>query len=55
MTLDTILNGDTLSYLRTVSAGSVDLVVSSPPYNLGKEYESRVCVRASHLSRRRWP
>jgi adenine-specific DNA-methyltransferase len=41
MILDTIFNGDTLSYLRTVPADSVDLVVSSPPYNLGKEYESR--------------
>ena len=39
--LDTIFNGDTLSYLRTLPSESVDLVVSSPPYNIGKEYESR--------------
>jgi adenine-specific DNA-methyltransferase len=39
--LDTIFNGDTLTYLRTLPDQCVDLVVSSPPYNLGKEYESR--------------
>jgi adenine-specific DNA-methyltransferase len=41
MELDTIFEGDTLSYLETLPTESVDLVVSSPPYNLGKEYESR--------------
>lgn len=39
--LDTIFNGDTLAYMRTLPSGCVDLVVSSPPYNIGKEYESR--------------
>lgn len=39
--LDTIFNGDTLAYLRTLPSDCVDLVVSSPPYNIGKEYESR--------------
>ena len=39
--LDNIFNGDTLSYLRTLPDECVDLVVSSPPYNIGKEYESR--------------
>lgn len=41
MKLDTIFKGDTRAYLQTLPTGSVDLVVSSPPYNLGKEYESR--------------
>lgn len=39
--LDQIYNGDCLAWLRTVPDESVDLVVSSPPYNIGKEYESR--------------
>jgi adenine-specific DNA-methyltransferase len=39
--LDHISNGDTLAYLRTLPEECVDLVVSSPPYNIGKEYESR--------------
>ena len=43
--LDTIVLGDTLSYLRTLPTGSVDLVVSSPPYNIGKEYEARKALK----------
>jgi len=39
--LDTILLGDCLDMLRLLPDESVDLVVSSPPYNLGKEYEDR--------------
>jgi adenine-specific DNA-methyltransferase len=39
--LDTIVLGDCLELLREVPEESVDLVVSSPPYNIGKEYESR--------------
>jgi adenine-specific DNA-methyltransferase len=39
--LDRIFLGDCLELLRKLPAESVDLVVSSPPYNLGKEYEAR--------------
>jgi adenine-specific DNA-methyltransferase len=39
--LDTIHLGDCLDLLRCLPNESVDLVVSSPPYNLGKEYEDR--------------
>lgn len=42
--LNTIHHGDTLDYLRTVPDSSVDLVVSSPPYNIGKEYESKTAL-----------
>lgn len=34
-----LLVGDVLAKLRTLPANSCDLVVSSPPYNLQKEYE----------------
>ncbi|MHB8360209.1 MAG: DNA-methyltransferase [Thermoplasmataceae archaeon] len=33
---------DSLEFLRTVPTGSVKLVVTSPPYNIGKVYEERV-------------
>lgn len=37
--LDCIVNGDCLELLRSLPDESVNLVVSSPPYNIGKEYE----------------
>ncbi|MBX9736178.1 MAG: site-specific DNA-methyltransferase [Phycisphaerales bacterium] len=42
--LDVIQLGDCRELLRSLPDGSVDLVVSSPPYNLGKEYESKVAL-----------
>jgi DNA modification methylase len=33
---------DSLEFLKTVPSGSVKLIVSSPPYNIGKVYEERV-------------
>ena len=33
--------GDALEYLGRLRAGTAKLVVTSPPYNLGKEYEKR--------------
>lgn len=41
VTLDHIHLGDCLEWLRALPCESVDLVVSSPPYNIGKEYESK--------------
>jgi adenine-specific DNA-methyltransferase len=43
--LNTIHPGDCLSWLKTLPDASVDLVVSSPPYNIGKEYESRRALK----------
>jgi adenine-specific DNA-methyltransferase len=37
-----IVLGDVLEYLRGLDDESVQLVVSSPPYNVGKEYEERL-------------
>lgn len=39
--LDRIYNGDSLEYLKTLPSGSADLVVSSPPYNIGRGKERR--------------
>ena len=38
---DKIVLGDALATLSQLPTCSVDLVVSSPPYNLGKEYETK--------------
>ncbi len=38
---DRIVNGDCLELLRSLPAESIDLVVSSPPYNIGKAYEAK--------------
>ncbi len=37
-----VFEGDCREMLRQVLAGTIQLVVTSPPYNLGKEYESRL-------------
>lgn len=39
--LDAICEADCLEVLQRLPNESVDLVVSSPPYNIGKEYESK--------------
>ena len=39
---------DNLDFLRTLTNSSVKLVVTSPPYNIGKEYEKRTSL-ASYL------
>lgn len=36
--------GDALQFLATIPDNTVKLVVSSPPYNLGKSYEVRVSI-----------
>ncbi len=39
-----IFSGDVSEFVAQVPDNSVALVVTSPPYNLGKEYESRVSI-----------
>lgn len=34
-----LFSGDCLDFLRTIPDDSIQLVVTSPPYNIGKEYE----------------
>lgn len=36
--------GDCLEFLRQVPQDSIKLIVTSPPYNIGKEYESRLHI-----------
>jgi DNA modification methylase len=37
-----VFEGDCREMLRQVPTGTIQLVVTSPPYNLGKEYEKRL-------------
>jgi DNA modification methylase len=37
----TLLKGDALEAIQQIPHGSVDLIVSSPPYNIGKQYERK--------------
>jgi adenine-specific DNA-methyltransferase len=39
--MDKVVLGDCLDLVRGLPDESIDLVVSSPPYNIGKEYEAR--------------
>ena len=41
---NTITHGDCAALLAELPDESVQLVITSPPYNLGKEYESRVAL-----------
>lgn len=43
--LDTIYQGDCIDLLKALPDESVKLIVSSPPYNLGKEYEARKALQ----------
>lgn len=40
----TLFHGDVNAYLPTMADESVRLIITSPPYNLGKEYEDRVSI-----------
>ncbi len=42
-TVDIIL-GDTLEYLKATGDEKFDLVITSPPYNVGKEYETKTSI-----------
>jgi adenine-specific DNA-methyltransferase len=39
--INTVVLGDCLEFLAQIPDQCLDLIVSSPPYNLGKEYESK--------------
>lgn len=39
-----VFQGDCLDFLATIPDGSAQLVVTSPPYNIGKEYEKKLAI-----------
>ena len=40
----TLLEGDTLARLHDLPSRSVQLIITSPPYNIGKEYETQIAL-----------
>lgn len=38
----TLFRGDCVELLESIPAGAAELVVTSPPYNIGKEYEAKL-------------
>jgi adenine-specific DNA-methyltransferase len=48
----TLHHGDRLELLRSIPAGAARLVVTSPPYNIGKKYEKRM-VFSDYLRQQR--
>lgn len=41
-----LFNGDCIDLLKNVPSSSVDLVITSPPYNIGKKYEAKTSLEA---------
>lgn len=41
-----VFAGDCLDLLQTIPDGSIQLIVTSPPYNIGKEYEKKLLLSA---------
>ncbi len=39
-----IENGDALSTLSNIESGKFDLIITSPPYNIGKSYETKTTI-----------
>ena len=46
MSITRVEHADNLSFLDSIPDGSVKLVITSPPYNLGKAYERRTSLDA---------
>jgi DNA modification methylase len=42
----TLHEGDADQFLQTLPPNAIDLIVTSPPYNLGKAYEDRISIEA---------
>lgn len=38
-------NGDSLNFLKSLPEEAIKLIVTSPPYNIGKSYEKRTSIR----------
>ncbi|MBT5558156.1 site-specific DNA-methyltransferase [Candidatus Woesearchaeota archaeon] len=39
-----IKDGDSLTVLKTYKSGKFDLIITSPPYNIGKSYETKTSI-----------
>lgn len=48
------VEGDCVEIMQTMIAGSVNLVVTSPPYNIQKEYEKKLLLEEYESNVKRW-
>jgi len=39
-----VINGDSLEVLKNLEDGKFDLIITSPPYNIGKSYETKTTI-----------
>ena len=39
-----VKNGDAMSTLQKIDDGKFDLIITSPPYNIGKNYETKTTI-----------
>jgi len=39
-----VINGDSLTVLKKIEDGKFDLIITSPPYNVGKSYETKTSI-----------
>ena len=39
-----VINGDCLNVLKGIEDGKFDLIITSPPYNVGKSYETKTSI-----------
>lgn len=42
--MNKVINSDSLDYLTKTDSGSIDLIITSPPYNIGKVYENTMTI-----------
>jgi site-specific DNA-methyltransferase (adenine-specific) len=49
-----LYQGDCLTFLKTLPSNSIDLVFADPPFNLNKEYKSKMDDNISNLSYLSW-
>lgn len=42
-----LINGDCLYVLKNIESNKFDLIVTSPPYNVGKSYEVKTSIEIS--------
>lgn len=43
--MNEIINGESLEIMKSMDGSSIDLIVTSPPYNIGKEYENVMSIQ----------
>lgn len=47
-----LFKGDTRKLLKTIPKGKIQLIVTSPPYNVGKEYEKKIDIEEYKLQQK---